>query len=271
MQINNLKLLDEARRKVTELSLDIVQRFEDKIVFFEEKKEDGTYVRPLIVIEDIHQATTIRQVIDEIDQINASIIEFTGKKSTQLNRPVYMDDVVFARVYENTSISSRTNTTSRADIVSRLEAALHIVEKCQTHINETNMHRLEQLKAELEWFQNDDEENYRLRSFGTPDAIAHVYTADDKKVRMRITMGGLFLFTHNQEPIRINMPDSRFPRRKRASIFDNIEPIPYSATFHGLLYRESEVELEKKRIGYNQSDVNEKLKKTSTAKRKNKE
>lgn len=268
MQINNLKLLDEARQAVEEMSRAIVQRFEDDIVYFEEKSEDGTYKRPLIVIQDIHKATEVRNAIKEIEQINEAIMEFTGKSSTQLNRPTYMDDVVFARVYENTSVSSRTSTTSRADIVARLEAALKIALKCQLAETETNMNRMAQLEKELEWFKNDTEENYRLRSFGTPDSISHIYTADDQKHRIRITMGGLFLLTHNQEPIRINKPEHRLPRKKRASIFDDLQPIPYSATYHGLLYRESEVIHQKERIGYSQAKVDEKMKKKQKVRKK---
>lgn len=252
MEITKLKQLAEVRQEILNRTAALNKKFKSKLVYQESLSDGGTR-RPLFVINTKRECKVVREEVEAINELNAAILEFTERETTQLARPVILEDVDFVRVFENKSVSSRTTTSSRKDMLFRLSEAIKVASNI--NFSDSNRGRIRQLKKEWEWFNQDTEDLYRIRTFGTPDVITHIYFANGFKERVRITVGGVYLLNSNGSDIKINTPSHRLPRKKRYSIFDDIKPIPYSATLNASLYRESEVIAQKKRLGYDQDET----------------
>lgn len=254
--ITSQKQLDETRDSVKFLTEKLNDTLKSRIVYSDGTKDDREY-RPLFVINELAERTLIRREIKKINDLNESVRNFTGKSTTQLPVPILVEDVAHVRVFKNKSISSRKATSSRLDVVASIESRLRTLNR-QNYGN-SKKPEITRLKKELAWFKKDKEEVYRIRSFPVPDLISHIYLDSGKKIRERVKVGGVYLF--NKDQIKVTTPELAAPRKRRPSLFDNIEPVPYSGMFAASLYRESEVIREKERIGFSQSNTDHKMRK----------
>ncbi|WP_070964890.1 hypothetical protein [Vibrio sonorensis] len=260
--IENLKQLQEVKDKVRTLTQELMEKFEgNKVynnVFDHDQKE-----RALFVLTDPTDITFARRRLANINKNIQAILDFTGNKVSKLPKPTLVDDVEFVRVFENKSVTSRNQTTSRLDVIKRIQDRIELLERVPTSLaNET---QLNQYKEELEWFQSDEEEIYRLRSPSKPDTISHLYLSNGETIRERLKFGGLFICNKNGDVPKVNTPEQQSSRKSREGLYDRLEAIPYSGTLTANLYRESEVIREKERVNYDHGATVESKKK----KRKN--
>ena len=250
--------MKERKEKIRALGQELMDKFEDKKVYSNVFDHDQKE-RALFVLTDPTDITFARRRLANIDKNIEAVLDFTGNKVSKLPKPTLVDDVEFIRVYENKSVTSRNQTTSRLDIIRRIEDRIELLERVPTSM--ANEAQLEQYRIELEWFKNDEEETYRLRSPSKPDTISHLYLSNGETIRERLKFGGLFICNKNSDIPRVNTPDQQGGRKSREGLYDRLTPIPYSGTLTANLYRESEVIQEKARVGYDHEATVESKKK----------
>ncbi|MDC5753576.1 hypothetical protein [Vibrio europaeus] len=256
--IENLKQLQERKDKIRSLTQELMDKFEDKKVYSNVFDHDQKE-RALFVLTDPTDITFARRRLANIEKNIQAILSFTGNKVSKLPKPTLVDDVEFVRVFENKSVTSRNQTTSRLDLIKRLEDRIELLLRVPTSL--ANEAQLEQYQKELEWFQADEEETYRLRSPSKPDTISHLYLANGETIRERLKFGGLFICNKNGDIPKVNTPDQQQERKVREGLYDRLESIPYSGTLTANLYRESDVIREKERSGYDHGATIESKKK----------
>lgn len=256
MGIFSLKDLEDTKSELKRNVSELHEQFKDRIVY-SEKPTETEIRRPIILIKDKGEWALVKRRVKKIKELNDQILDATGKKLTMMPIPAVHEDVVMVRVWLNKAVSSRTNTTKREDIISRLKDFIHVANKYDSQVNRT---KARSLQKELEFFENETEELYRVRSFGNTDVISRIYFENSDELRLRLTAGGLFIRARDFGDIRVVTPDDVPARKKRASMFDDLTPIKFSGTLSAHLYRESEVEKEKARINHQQSNTTDKLK-----------
>ena len=260
--IENLVQLKEQKERIRSLTQELMDKFTSKKVYSNVFDHDQKE-RALFVLTDPTDITFARRRLANIEKNIQSILEFTGNKVSKLPKPTLVDDVEFIRIYENKSVTSRNQTTSRHDLIKRLEERIELLQRVPTSL--ANEAQLKQYQKELEWFISDDEDTYRLRSPSKPDTISHLYLKNGDTIRERLKFGGLFIINKNGDIPKVNTPGNKQDRKSREGIYDRLTPIPFSGTLTANLYRESEVIREKKRSGYDHGATIESKKK----KRKN--
>lgn len=256
MAIFSLKDLEDTKASLKSAVAELHQQYAE-LIAYSEKMPNTNIRRPIFLIKCKNDLTKIKRAISKIKEMNDQILVATGKKLTLMPVPVLMEDIAMVRVWVNKAVSSRTNTTKREDIMSRLNDFINVANKYDNSINRS---KVKALRKELDFFSNETEDVYRVRSFGNTDVISRIYFDNCDELRLRLTAGGLFVCAKDFGQVRIITPSERAPRKKRPSIFDNLTPISFSGTLGAQLYRESEVEREKEIQNFDKSKTIDKVK-----------
>lgn len=164
-------------------------------------------------------------------KLNAKLTEITiatgAGKQNQLVSPELRENVIEAKLWNSTSVSSRKVKT--LTIVRGLCSRLLVLERN----SETNSLEYAKTKQQLEFFQNTKEDTFIARIQGGSDIRARIVFDDNRIEIVQVTAGGLFL-TGNFKL------ESTKQDVSRTSVYDRIEPVPLVSMPMAKLYKLSD-------------------------------
>lgn len=202
-------------------------------------------VRPLVRIETPDQLEEIRSKINQWDNYVSALcaadpIRFQPDNKHFSPAPRIMDNVVSITVTENMAVSTRTITRER--IIQRL-TSLYNREYAAAENPETNS-RVKRLKKEIEFFQDEKEEKYRIRSNGYKESLViYKEPGGTKSKKIRIPLSGLFYYDQNKS-IPLTLPKEIGKSKPRFDTTTSLRtnPVPCSLPFGGWLYRQTDLD-----------------------------
>lgn len=256
MKISSMAELDIAK---AELKIIINKLHEDNLDIraYSPPSSSKRLSRYIYIIPDIKRRRRIEREINKSIIIKDAISLFYGDKDRRNNLavPLLLNKVALVRVWVNDAVSSRRETSSKSQIINKLN---HLLEIANRHDTSDNRKRAKKLESEIETYSNSEEEQYIVRSPATQDVSLRVYYENLEDEALRLTVAGLFIVGEKYEAPKIVTPDSSDgtkQRRKRKSAFAALTPLQYSGAPSSLLYKQSEVHAEKMRLGMIQSDI----------------
>jgi hypothetical protein len=257
-----LKALEDARALYDATVEELHLRFKNDITYHETRPDDSMR-RPLFVVKNQADLDHIKSVINILMKIKSDIDQMSGKKSV-IPLPALEEHVLLYRIWENIDRSSTAALCSRHEIINRLKRRIATIER---YNDETSNLFCNQLKKELDFFENDTEEVYRARSKGRLTSVVGLTCNNSIDKRLRINEAGLFIVGPMFEEPKGAFPSKEKTRKERTSIYSGIDPVPYCGAMNTELYRESEIEARKQAIGWDdnkQDAVKEKRRNKST-------
>jgi len=255
-KISSMAELDDAKAELKEI-INKLHTDNIDIRAYTPPSNDKKLSRYIYIIPDVKRRRKIENKINKAGLIKEAITNFYGDKDRRNNLalPLLLTKVVLIRVWINDAVSSRRETSSKIQIINKLN---HLLEISNRHDTSDNRKRARKLESEIETFSSSDEEQYIVRSPATQDVSLKVYYENVEDEALRLTVAGLFIVGAKYEAPKIVTPDSCDgvkPRRKRKSAFAALTPLQYSGAPSSLLYRQSEVHAEKVRLGMVQSNI----------------
>jgi hypothetical protein len=239
MIITNLAELKTAKDKIKQELEDLHKSNEKRRVLVPTANGQKAE-KKLYVVESIEAEREIKAAIESISHINQSITDFSakGRKRNNISIPAYYNNVALIRIWVNDAISSRAITKDK--ILSCLTRSLGVTERY-----DTAAHKLQalELKKEIEFFKECDEENYILRSVAAQDVTLRLYYENMDDERIRLTTAGIFISGEAFIRPKILIPNpapEKEGKLKARSIYKDLMNIPYSGAPNALLFKKSD-------------------------------
>lgn len=253
-----LKSLDEARANYDEIVNDLKSRYAEHVIY-QEILDSGDKRRPIFLLKNQSQIDDVQATIVQLEKLADNIRDLSGY-AVRLPLPVLERSVLFYRIWSNTINASAT--VSRVEIIGKIEKRILAASR---HTDETSELLIKHLKKELAFFIGETEQFYRSRSTDKPTTTIKLSKTNGIDSRVKTNDSGTFIVGADFIAPHGETPKTKKPRKKRVSIFDELEPIPYSGAANAILYRESEVEARKQVIGFN-ADKQEAVKNANKSK-----
>jgi hypothetical protein len=261
MQITTLANLNQAKLDLAENIAALHENNKDLLVYSPNVSGQRA-PRNLYVVRDVDRAKKIEKDIEDLTAIKDAISVFYGdsKRRNNLSIPAFEREVAMVRIWVNNAISSRT--ISIDTIINRLEKYFEIAYRYRMPDKDNNLMAIEK---ELKYFKASNEQEFILRSAGAQDVIMRIYYENNEESRTRLTAAGMFVAGTEFIPPKIVTPKKDEPN-PREGVFANLTQIPYTGAPSAIMYKKSDAELEKLRIGFDQGAVIDKKKKIARKK-----
>ncbi|HDS1207836.1 MULTISPECIES: hypothetical protein [Shewanella] len=206
-------------------------------------------VRPLVRIETPEQLDEVKSQINQWDNYVSALcaadpIRFQPDNKNFSPAPKILGEITSLSVTENMAVSTRLITRER--IIQRLTSLYN--REYSLVDDPDNNSRVKRLKKEIEFFQDEKEEKYRIRSNGYKESLViYKQPGDNRAKKMRIPLSGLFYYDPDKT-IPLTMPKEIGRAKPRFDSTSSLRtnPIPCSLPFGGWLYRESDLETGRK-------------------------
>ncbi|HHY0551873.1 TPA: hypothetical protein ACVU5P_004192 [Vibrio parahaemolyticus] len=204
--------------------------------------------RPLVIYKDTSNAQKWKADLESwnsyVDIIHTRAPTHFPKGSTDLKTPEERKDVIALKVYKNAAITSRK--LESAVIIRRLKELIRDYEKSLSRgYNSEKEAICQRAKNELKYFEENQDEEFRLRNEGYHEILVHITYRDKTEEKLRINEVGLFIEPAEFGDIKVTLP-SDSQRRARSMLYEGLTPVETVLPYVGRIYREKDIAAAKK-------------------------
>lgn len=204
------------------------------------EKRDDVQVRPLAVIKKESDLLKVNKLIAEwrylVDVLcTGDPTRYKRNSVTFSPCPVVLHNQTNIFIKVNTATSTRKLT--KENIIKRLRDLKRV-----SYLSHGNNDKTQRYAKEIEFFEKDHENTYRVRSDGyTEIIIMHKAKGDKELSKSRVPYIGTFVYDPNNEcSIELPQTNRDYARSDKLSAM-NIPIIPCSLSIRGLLFRETDI------------------------------